>query len=90
MTLQRRGVRIEILRILARWVGLTLINMVGGKRITVCSGGGDVAGSGGGGGAPVGIAGGGSATDIGGVAAGIGGAADIDGGGVGECWVTED
>ncbi|GJX22717.1 hypothetical protein Tco_0227162 [Tanacetum coccineum] len=51
-------------------------------------GGVDVAGSGGGGGAPVGIVGGCSAADIGGVAAGIGGDADIDGGGVGECWVA--
>nr|GFC23659.1 hypothetical protein [Tanacetum cinerariifolium] len=37
---------------------------------------------GGGGSAPVGITGGGSTADIGGAAAGIGGATDIDGGGV--------
>ncbi|GJX76488.1 hypothetical protein Tco_0323299 [Tanacetum coccineum] len=65
--------------------------MAGGKRIMACSGGIDVAGSGGGGGAPVGIAGGGSAADISGggavAAAGIGGAADIDGSGVGDCWL---
>ncbi|GJW13959.1 hypothetical protein Tco_0018092 [Tanacetum coccineum] len=48
----------------------------------------------GGGDDTVGIAGGGSAADISGggavAAAGIGGTADIDGSGVGDCWVTED
>nr|GEU73025.1 hypothetical protein [Tanacetum cinerariifolium] len=58
--------------------------MVGGKRITECSGGVDVAGSGGGGGAPVGIVGGCVVAAV-----GIGGAADIDGSGVGDCCVIE-